>query len=69
MYRNNFTEINTSNNNNQREQSKWLIILGLSAIGYYFFLFLPSERKEAREEIQQTFRENSLSPTDLDSKL
>ena len=64
----NLFQINQEKEKN-KEQMQLLTIAFLAGIGYYLFFFLPEQRSDARKEIEEMFRINSITPTELDPNL
>src|SRR5436190_201586 len=47
-----FGESIEKENDKQKEQMQYLVIMLLAGIGYYLFFFLPEQRNEAKKEIK-----------------
>src|SRR5438128_1546070 len=55
---------------NEKQKQQLLIILFLTGIGYYFFVYLNNKKEEAKAEINKLFQQNSpITTTDLDASL
>jgi cbb3-type cytochrome oxidase subunit 3 len=54
----------------KKTHKQLVIILLISGVGYYFFVYLPKKRDEAKKAINKLFQQNSsITATDLDSNL